>query len=219
MKIKLGELKSQIREMFSYYGNKQLNLKRDMFLFKNLGLEPIEHGEEQTSYLGMGAYSRVYEILYNGKRAVAKVSHDSLEGETYAKIMHIREQCPAWVAAALPMVYDVIETYEDQLMKGANTAVVIITEFLMPMTIDLTAGYWGDSGSKHTSETTLNHYRRNADVLFSNHERLYQLISDHVEEDKLESVESLNTVKNAILKSLEDDDQAGEEVAYGVIEK
>ena len=84
---------------------------------------PIQtiHNKNLTSFVGKGAYSRVFEVLYKGKRAAAKVTGSIPDYSSVIKLWELRDSLPEEFKKYIMKVYD---HFKD------GDFYVIVTEYL-----------------------------------------------------------------------------------------
>jgi hypothetical protein len=128
-------------------------------LLEDNGVEPLRHGSMNTAWLGAGTYSIVFEVLWKGKRAAAKLCSNT-EAAVYRRFADIRSSVPARVAAALPEIYDIIDIdLGDKSIEQACPAVyyrlngpeslnIVVCEYLVPTTLDIRTYYFGEADKK-----------------------------------------------------------------------
>lgn len=105
------------------------------------GIVPIKHPQNNKSYsslLGRGDYAFAFEVLYKGKRAVAKVTDSEKDIDNVLALDALREQLPADVAKHILQMYAYVD-----LPKIKRECVVV--EMLAPMPASLKHEYWGGS--------------------------------------------------------------------------
>lgn len=73
--------------------------------------------------LGHGSFSEVYEVLYKGNRAIAKITDSYKDANAYFKMKQIKGSAPKEVSKHLPVIYDVI-------FDNLTNTFVIIEEIL-----------------------------------------------------------------------------------------
>lgn len=95
--------------------------------FKPIGR--INYRGAYSSFLGQGAFSSVWEIEYQGKRAVAKVTDSFTDMQNYKRIMEIAKSASEEIKKHLPVVYEITETKDER----NKIYYIIITEFLNPL--------------------------------------------------------------------------------------
>ena len=105
--------------------HKDSDLKR----LKDAGITPV--AAETKTLIGYGSYGRVYNVIWNGKPAVAKVGQKS-DGEAWSKILSIRDSLPAQSQKHLGAVYDIIDS-----PPGS----IIVMKKLIPLTSEYDR-YW-----------------------------------------------------------------------------
>ena len=81
-------------------------------LLASIGIIPIPHGKLATSQLGRGSFNTVYEVIWNGKRVVARVSDDRNEMLKMQDLLHIKMQVANKYKVHFPQVYDYIDEPE-----------------------------------------------------------------------------------------------------------
>jgi hypothetical protein len=102
-----------------------------------------------SSMLGRGYYSRAYEVLYKGKRAVAKITKSKKDVETLVHLESLRDKLPERMAKHILKVYETFEIKDD---NGITNYVAVI-EHLVPMPKSLKTEYWtGDVENKKTND-------------------------------------------------------------------
>jgi serine/threonine protein kinase len=126
--------------------HKDSDLKR----LKDAGIIPV--AAEAKTLIGYGSYGRVYNVIWNGKPAVAKVGQKS-DGEAWSKILAIRDSLPAQSQKHLGAVYDIIDS-----PPGS----IIVMKKLIPLTSEYNR-YWNVGSFKRPIE----------DFSFSKFEELY----------------------------------------------
>lgn len=179
----------------------------------DIGLVPVPRGDtvkdRPDSYVGSGAYADVYEVLYKGKRAVAKLALKA-DADVYHELMHDRAGLPPRIARHLPVIYDVIE------FDPAAGRWAIVTEYLVPMTPDVESAYFG-AHKGHHNRTGM---RSNANLLINDPERLQTVVRSaiksartiphmsYLETSELESVlldpKNFSSLKTMIDNSISD---------------
>ena len=101
--------------------------ERDLLKHK---IVPISTGGGSlSSYISSGLYSSVYEVMYKGKRMVAKVTQETHDAEQYRRVMELRKEVPSEVKKHLPNIYDIIELGDDNYFGGF----AILSEMLQPL--------------------------------------------------------------------------------------
>jgi len=93
-----------------------------------IGLTPIPHGEND-SFVGSGIQAQAYEVLYNGKRAIAKVIARELAKDVvpYVTMQKLIKIMPREYARHFAEVYDIIEDEE--------LGYIIVMEMLFPVDV------------------------------------------------------------------------------------
>lgn len=97
-----------------------------------------QNSKSYSSLLGRGDYTFAFEVLYKGKRAVAKVTDSEKDIDNVLALDALREQLPADVAKHVLQVYAYVD-----LPKIKRECVVV--EMLAPMPASLKHEYWGGS--------------------------------------------------------------------------
>lgn len=100
------------------------------------GFKPIAKLNEEgryTSFLGGGLYASVYEIEYNGKRAVAKITNSIKNIRNYKKVMDINKSAPPEVQKHLLHIYEVTPIKVKLFEGKIRTYYVIVAELLEPL--------------------------------------------------------------------------------------
>lgn len=129
-------------------------------LLEDNGIELLRRGSMNTAWLGSGSYSLVLEVLWNGKRAAAKICNN-IEATTYRRFAAVRAAVPAAVKAALPEIYEIIDvkapngTTVDEMYPAVSFKLnepeslrIVVCEYLRPTTLDVRAYYFGEANKK-----------------------------------------------------------------------
>ena len=159
---KIGQLKAD--EEFMDYNEKHL-------LYR--GIAPIQRPKEitkgkytLTSVIGNGSYQTAYEVLYKGKRAVAKVqSGISEDAKKTQALWEIRNALPEKLRKHIMEVYEYIDF--------GGTRKCVIVEYLKPLEKGLRV-IFGDYAAWNTSMDRLK-------ILYRNKSLLKQLIDASID--------------------------------------
>jgi hypothetical protein len=123
-------------------------IKREL---SKLGIYTISRGENDEYELGRGAYNRVIDAVYNGKRCAVRLSNSERELKAYLDFMEYKDILIQKYAKHFPQIY---KTFEITL--GLNTKTLqsklygIVVEILDPLPpalyreFDLGSGLDGD---------------------------------------------------------------------------
>jgi serine/threonine protein kinase len=103
------------------------NLYDDEKLLLKHNIIPVVRGEH--SFLGAGQYSRVYEVVYKGKHAVAKITEHWNDVRTIKALSDMRGKFEQRLSRHLPVVYT---TIEDKYENGKIIYIVVV-ERLEPL--------------------------------------------------------------------------------------
>jgi hypothetical protein len=149
-----------------------------------VGLTPVPRGttwnirgyEHAPSFIGKGAFASAYEVLYKGRRAVAKVTKSKQDARVYREIMQDRAKLPPKVARHLPIIYDVIDFDLGDREKKRLPTWIVVTEFLVPMSNDIVRAYFGEDWGGQVPKTI----KGNAAWLIDNPERLSTVIDSAI---------------------------------------
>ncbi len=95
-----------------------------------LDIIPLHRGEEQTSLLGSGMANEVLDVLYKGKRAVARFSHRLSELESLTDFVGFKSQLPSKYAKHFPKIYTEFAFVADEM--SCYGAVVELLDPLPP---------------------------------------------------------------------------------------
>lgn len=126
---------------------------------EDLGLEVLRSGTGNTAYIGKGSYSEVYEVVYGGRRAVAKITNQR-EAITYDLCKDLRNRVPKNVASALPAVYKIFKIDDVKkypALRGTKQhgeAYVVVSEYLEKTTLDVNQFYFGHLTDKNIEQNT-----------------------------------------------------------------
>lgn len=85
-----------------------------------LGIVPIHHGEEQTSKLGSGMYNIAIDVLYKGRRAVARVSKNPEELSSLLEFVGFKEVMDPKYSKHFPKVFKTFEFEADDIRIVGN---------------------------------------------------------------------------------------------------
>jgi hypothetical protein len=105
------------------------------------GIVPIkrQQGTRYTSMLGRGEYATSFEVLYDGHRAVAKVTDSARDIDNAMHLESLRHEVPKDVAKHIMIVHKYLKIPETNLE-------CIVVELLHPLSTNMMKEYWG-SGS------------------------------------------------------------------------
>ena len=127
------------------------------------GIIPIPRGGTRNdgkgdSYIKAGAYNEVYEVLWNGKRAVARFGWNSVFQEEYtnfAEFISSKERLPTKFHKHFPIVYDTFEFMVSGEERNQIPVKGFVIEFLNPLPSSLAAMIHDIGGGE-----TLSHERK-----------------------------------------------------------
>jgi hypothetical protein len=92
----------------------------------DIGLIPIPHGEDD-SFVGAGIQAKAFEVLYNGKRAIAKVIPSPDDIVQYITMKNLLKIMPKKYAKHFAEIYDIIEDEE--------IGYIVVMELLHPVDV------------------------------------------------------------------------------------
>lgn len=129
------------------------DLSSEEVLLLGNGVTPLRISENDSSELGEGHFSTVYNAVYNGKEVAAKVTKQEefrgfLNDEAYVwkQILKIKDDLSPETQKHLPKIYKIIEGQEEDQQ-------IIIMEKLAPVPRDLlkAVGIYGTYASRSTA--------------------------------------------------------------------
>jgi len=135
------------------------------------GMTPIRvpKGTEDSSLLGLGEYSVAFEVLYNGKHAVAKITKSRKDVSIPLALDQLRKSLPAPIARHFLEVYDVFFT------QGMY---VIVVEFLQPMPANVKAEEWGSRNDYADPATKKSRDEMRSKAFSENPEKIGEIFDD-----------------------------------------
>lgn len=98
----------------------------------NLGIVPIRRGEgeENTSFLGAGAFNNVYDVVYKGKRCVARMSTDKSERDKLLAFAEMKNKLPSQYKKHFPKIFTTFEFDAESAVYGKQTWYGAVVEIL-----------------------------------------------------------------------------------------
>jgi hypothetical protein len=102
---------------------------QDIRILRSFGLTPIKGGQE-TSLVGEGGYSRVYNVLYKGEQAMAKVTESRSDVTIPVKLERLRRSLPEKFQRHVLHVY---AAYQRKATRFEDAVYVLVVEPLLPL--------------------------------------------------------------------------------------
>lgn len=116
-------------------GNEEILLK--------LGLTPVPHGsrddEFESSFIGEGSYQKAYEVIWKGKRAVAKVTDSESDVDAMLDFNQMKQELPKDLQKHVLNVYD----YYDKEDTESDVSIVVV-EYLVSIPKSLVRDAWAE---------------------------------------------------------------------------
>jgi hypothetical protein len=106
-----------------------------------IGAVPIPSGGGDA-HLGGGGFGDVYEVLWKGHRATAKITNDDEDASAYREMMKVRASLPPEIRRHVVNVYFSRDVKE--LQDYDKKTYVTVMEYLHPLPAGLAEGYWGE---------------------------------------------------------------------------
>lgn len=121
-----GENNSE-NELENYLKNNALKSEKneDMALFK-------KHNIKVINYLSSGSFSRVYEVDFNGKWAVAKVTNSLRDVKVINDLYQLKDK----LGDGAKHILNVYATFKDKDSQG-NDIYIVVAEYLKPLNIHI----------------------------------------------------------------------------------
>jgi len=135
MKISIRKLREVVRrslveneELLKKWalGEKKSEIGQEL---AKLNIIPIKRGAEDTAKLGEGAFNMAFDVVYRGKRCVARLSHDDREVRMLLKFSEFKSKLPPQYAKHFPEIYTTFK-FDTPSLGDYSGAVV---ELLDPM--------------------------------------------------------------------------------------
>lgn len=123
-------------EEYEYLSKHAPDASRYFEILQNFGISviPSKAKDSDAGLLGEGAYGKVYDAMYDGKRAAVKITYDKQDADAYKKIKEKRDQLPENIARHLPHVY---AQFEDDTYTEGKTLYITVMEILRPISDEL----------------------------------------------------------------------------------
>lgn len=103
-----------------------------------LGIAPLPHGDRSAAFLGKGAYNDVFEVLWNGHRAAARISGSKEELSSMLRFTQLMNKMDPKYSVHFPVIYQLIDDNKSHTYG-------VIMELLQPVEANLHADI-GSSG-------------------------------------------------------------------------
>lgn len=87
-----------------------------------------KHNIKIIKYLGSGSFSRVYEVDFNGKWAVAKITNSTRDVQVINELYNLKEK----LGEGAKHILNVYATFRDKDSQG-NNIYIIVAEYLKPL--------------------------------------------------------------------------------------
>lgn len=134
LKLLLEEGEVDSESLLKKWASKTKDPNEQLLLKYNI--VPIQRGDKDTSFLGEGVYSSAYEVLYDNKRRVAKITKSKQDISVLNTFNFISNHVPKEVAQHFLNVFDIIQDKE----SGYYIAIV---EYLQPLDSTTRSEFWG----------------------------------------------------------------------------
>jgi len=146
-------------------------------LLMSHGLIPIPHSSipfnKSDSFLGEGVFNEAFEVLYKGKRAVAKITSESQDIKASVKLDEIGKTVPRKISRHIMKVLSVF--------KKPTQPDILVVEYLSPLPAGIRKAFW--NSFEITPENQDENEKINKKkMLLDNEERLKNIVSASIKD-------------------------------------
>jgi hypothetical protein len=128
----------------------------EMILVKH-NITPNIISNKDSSYLGSGDYSEVFDVMYNGKNCIAKIAKDFRNIDNLVDLYKIKVSLGP-LGKHIAEIYDVIE-YDEIIDENRYIGYIILVEKLEPLDPSIKKFLRGSSYFFHTTENTPKNFK------------------------------------------------------------
>lgn len=137
---------------------------------------------KDSSFLGSGEYSEVFDVIYNGKNCVAKIAKDFRNIDNLVDLYKIKAALGP-LSKHIAEIYDVIE-YDEIIDDNRYIGYIILVEKLEPLDPSIKKFLRGSSYFFYTTENTSKNFKDTFDKvidIYKNPLIYFNYIKSHVE--------------------------------------
>lgn len=180
-------------------------------------IEIIPAGKEHDGHIGEGGFGDVFEVLWNGKRAVAKIFTEKNEHKVHQKLIELKKSLPRVIMKHLPTIYKMYEIPGTGVFAFRDIYVTVL-EYLAPLPNGLKGVSFDDVRPSKTKMqlfvAQINYLIKNPDVL---REEIKNIINNEL--DKIEEPNKQFNSQQRSARTLQKNNQIIDYVINDIIDE